>query len=132
VLNKNKIFIFILNIICIVGCSSVQTVSPTYLLIDSSKSITISLFDGRVINFRAGDYSVTDMPDSSFIMGNGIIVHKQTSKNEVFIGTIYLREIKELKYREPAPTWQTTPLIIVGSLIIAIAIFVSTFKVTNI
>jgi len=117
---------------CFSGCSTVETVSPTYLFIDSSKSITLYLFDDRMINLRSGDYNVTDKPDSSYISGNGVVSHKGSNKQAIFIGTIYFREIKEMRYVEPAPAWQTTPLLIGGAIIVALIVFVSTLKVGNI
>jgi hypothetical protein len=129
---KNAILELLLVFNCLIGCASVQSVSPIYLFTDATKSITLYLYDGRVISFSTGDYQVINQDGSSYISGSGFISMKGAEKQEKFLGRVNFRDIKEMKITEPPPTWQTTPLIVVGSLIFVLIVFISTFKVSNI
>jgi hypothetical protein len=53
-------------------------------------------------------------------------------KQDNFLGRVNFRDIKEMKITEPPPTWQTTPLIVIGLLVFVLIVFISTFKVSNI
>jgi len=110
------------------GCSTVQSVSPTFLLVDSTKSITVYLFDSRIIKFKSGNYSVTESTDSSYITGIGLIVHKNSPKQETFSGIVGFREITEVKYREDAESSETNTLIVVGSIVVGVLVFLFTFN----
>jgi hypothetical protein len=127
-LNKFQYSLTFIFASCIVACSTVQTVAPTYLFSDASKSIRVVLYDNRVIRFSEGDYTVSDKADSTFLSGTGVQYTKTNERQHKFEGRIGFREIKEMQIIEPASKWQTTPLIIVGSLIVAFIIAISTLN----
>ena len=114
------------------SCSTMQTVSPLYLLTDASKSVTLYLFDGRIISYSSGEYKVFNQDGSSYISGTGLVSIKGVQQHGNFLGKVYFRDIKEIKIIESPPTYQTIPLIIIGSLVAGVIIFLLTFRVSNI
>ena len=123
---KNRVRVMIFASVCWIGCSTTQTVSPSFLFLDSTKSVTLYLIDGRIISFTAGNYSAHDTGDSCYVKGNGIIYKNGSYKHVPFSGTVNFRDIKDMKFYEPPPQWQTTPLIIAASIIVALIVFLST------
>lgn len=109
-----------------VGCSTNATVSPTYLFIDSTKSITLYLLDDQQVSFSAGNYSATDAGDSCYVSGSGVVSKKGSRQQEQFSGTINFRQVREMKYSDPAPTNSLTPLLVAGSLIMVFIVFFTT------
>ena len=96
------------------------------MLIDCTKTITVYLLDDSQVTFAAGDYSATDAGDSCYVRGNGVIGKSGSYKRDKYSGTINFRIIKELKFTEPVSAWQTTPLLIALSIVIALIVFFST------
>jgi hypothetical protein len=126
------ISIFLLIGAFLMSCASVQSISPMYLHTDSSKSITLFLYDGQVIRLLPGEYKVVDQESASYISGTGTVIKKGSQVEENFLGKVYFRDIKEMQISEPAPAWQTSPLIAVGALAAGVIIFILMFRVSNI
>ncbi|MFA5834836.1 MAG: hypothetical protein WDA22_15275 [Bacteroidota bacterium] len=128
VVNKNTNIIILIVSVWWLGCSSNQTVSASYLFLDSTKSITLYLIDGRIVSFAPDNYTAKDNIDSCFVTGTGVVSKEGSYKQEYFSGTINFRAIKEMKFSEPPPTSSLTPLLVAASLIVALLVFMTTFK----
>ncbi len=128
---KAKVCLFFFSSL-IVGCSTIHTISPYYLLTDDSKSITLYLHDGRVVRFLSGEYKIVKSDSASYINGAGSVLIKNNKNLENFFGKVYFHEIKEMKIIEPPPVWQSTSLTVIGLYVIVLIVFLLTFKVSNI
>lgn len=125
--SRNSIVNLILLSSFIFGCSTIQTVSPIYLHTDDSKSITLFLYDGRIINYLTGEYKVVTEDSSSYIIGTGTFTNPKKHLVENHFGKIFFTEIKEMKIVKPAPQWQTTSLTVLGICAVSIIILILTF-----
>ena len=106
-------------------CGGPVTVSPTYLLTDSSKRIHVYTFDRRVITFSPGEYTVIDYKDSAVVQGRVVVRLQGKQIEREFSGRINFRDITEIGFHHSASAWVTTPLYVFVALFFALVVFLS-------
>jgi hypothetical protein len=116
-----KIFLLISLLIIsnlLIGCSSLQIVSPEYLQKDSTKNVRITTVDGSIIKIRPNNYTVSTKSDSLIISGKGKIIAKSEKYIELdYNGSISKREIVKIEIVENSiPPEIKYPLYAVGAV----------------
>jgi len=124
--------IFLIMSGLLMSCTSVQTVSPHYLAVDDSKSITLRLHDDRVIRFRAGDYKVHRQGEASYVSGTGVVTKRGSDRVDEFSGRVYFHEVKEMEITDPPRSGQIDTLTAIVLSVVTITIAYLSIKVSNI
>jgi hypothetical protein len=78
------------------GCTQTRIYSPEHLYDGSEEDITVVMKDGRMIQFRSGDYAVLGT-EGGAIRGTGqLVIDKDRKTYRWFQGTISFAEIQKV------------------------------------